>query len=101
MNKCEVVFKSAFEGWTYDWLTYQPEEDTPDSIQQKINNLIENYKKWLDKDLKGLDEIEKQIEKITPMLDELSKFIKTAENETNTYYVLKSYIKNYLGCFND
>lgn len=101
LNKCGINFYDPFEGYTCDWITYSPETETPDSIEKKINGVIENYKKWLDRDLAGLEAIEKQIDHITPLLEELKNYIKQSEEETNTHYVLKSYVKNYLGCLND
>ena len=43
--------------------------------------------------------IEKQINRLQPLLDEIEKQLKAAEEETNTHYKLKDYIKGVLGIF--
>lgn len=76
------------------------ENATADDVQRTIEKAIENYKKWLEKDAAGTVMIERQIDRMQPLLDELKEQLKAAE-EVNTHYTLKSYIKNYLGILNE
>lgn len=78
----------------------EPEATTPEQVQNRINELIANYKKWLEIDTAGASHIEKQIDDIMPELDKLAEAIKQAK-ETNTHYTLQNYIKNYLHILND
>lgn len=78
----------------------EPEATTPEQVQNRINELIANYKKWLEIDTAGASQIEKQIDDIMPELDKLAEAIKQAK-ETNTHYTLQNYIKNYLHILND
>lgn len=73
----------------------ETDEITADFVEKCINDLIEKYRGWMEKDMRGLEMIEKQIEEITPELDTLRKEIKKAE-ENGANYVLQSYIKEYL-----
>lgn len=90
-----VYFKDAY-GYQNDYINVYTEKDTPDTIEQAIKNQIANYEAWKEKDEKGLADIERQLEAIKPLLDELNKAINEAK-ETNTNYTMQGYIKYCLG----
>lgn len=89
-----VYFQSKKSGYENDYITIKGE--TPEGVQEQITALINNYKKWLEIDTRGLAEIETQINNIMPALDEIKKQIEKAKEETNTHYTLRSFIKSYL-----
>lgn len=106
-NKIRVHFHTNENGYEHDDIYLDGDgygrqaATTPEAVQDRITKILENYKTWLAKDQKGLETIEQQIDDITPELETLKTFLKAAENETNTHYTLKSYIKNFLGILND
>lgn len=69
--------------------------ETADQVQERIDNLIANYKEWLEKDKKGLEQIETQLEQVNVYLYKLAEIIEQAKEETNTHYKIREYIK---GC---
>lgn len=89
-----IYFKTKKSAYESDYFTIKGE--TADEIQEQIDALIANYKKWLEIDTRGLAEIENQINNILPALDEIKKQIEKAKEETNTHYTLQGYIKSYL-----
>lgn len=108
-EKIEIHFRDESGRVTYDYInlrrnvyeakkTYQEEATTPDAIQERINDQLEKYRKWLAVDEKGAEEIESQLDAIEQQLEEIKKAIKAAE-ETNTHYKMRAYIKNFLGIF--
>lgn len=100
-KKATVFFYTKTSGYEHDdiYLT-DIEELTPDAVSERIAKVIDNYKEWREKDEKGLAEIESQLAAIEKPLEALKAAI-TAGKETNTNYIIQSYIKNYLGILND
>jgi hypothetical protein len=97
----EVCFRDENGSWTTDYIglyatQYNDEADTPEKVQNRINDLIEKYKSWYEKDKKGAEQIEKQIKAIIPLLDKINKTLDTAKQETNTHYTIQGYIAQYL-----
>lgn len=100
-NRVEVTFRDENNSWTteniiIDANRYEEAADTPEAIEKRITALIEKYEAWKEKDEKGLAEIEAQINNILPLLDTIKSALKDAEEETNTHYTIKAYIKEYL-----
>jgi len=101
INKIRVCFKSAFEGYINDDIylndiVFDGKQETYDAIEKKIQKTIANYKKWMEIDKKGLEEIETQINNCIPFLDSIKAIIEDAKQNTNTHYTLQAYIKEYL-----
>lgn len=104
-DRCEVYFRDENGSYCESWITlnancYEEAKDTPDKLEAAINNLIAQYKEQKEKNIKGLENIEKQLQAIRPQLDALKKAIEDAK-KTNTHYIMQSYIKNYLYILND
>lgn len=102
-NEAVVYFKDENGRYENDYInleanSYTKEEaaDTPEAIDKRITALIEKYEAWKEKDEKGLAEIEAQINNILPSLDTIKAALKDAEEETNTHYTIKAFIKEYL-----
>ena len=71
----------------------EPDADTADAVQEKITKHIANYKKWLEINTKGAEQIAGQIEEMAEALETLKNIIEKGR-ETNTHYTLRNYIKN-------
>ena len=80
-----------------NYYTEQEAAETADQVQERINKQIAKYKEWLEKDKKGLEQIEKQLEQVNTYLYKIAEIIEQAEEETNTHYKIKDYIKGCLG----
>ena len=101
-NKIRVHFHTDRNGYEYDdiWLTanvYKGEEEatTPEQIEERIKNTIEQYNHWLTRSYKALETIENTLENITPLLDQINDTLKAAENETDAQYIIQEYITDY------
>lgn len=108
INKIQVHFMDENGRYCSDYIsldgnayTKEPAATTPELVQDRINKIINNYIEWMEKDQKGLDQIENQIDQITPELEKIKNIIDKAKEETNTHYTLQNYIKNYLHILND
>lgn len=97
-----IYFKDENGAYADDYInleansyTHEEKATTPEEVEKRINALIEKYRSWKEIDEKGLTEIERQLEAINPLLEELKQAISEAK-ETNTHYTMQSYIKNVL-----
>lgn len=76
----------------------EPDADTADAVADKIAEQIANYKRWLEIDAKGAEQIAGQIEEMAEALETLKNIIEKGR-KTNTHYTLRDYIKGNLDIF--
>lgn len=99
-NKIYIYFRNERGAYDSDWIIlYDIDLESPEAVEEaekKINEHIEDFKKWLEIAKKGAAAIADQIEEINPLLDKINNILKDADKNTNTGHTLKSYIKEYL-----
>lgn len=106
MDELTVYYRARYEGYTKDYINisgnqYQEPADTPEKIEERIKDLITMYKNYIERSRKALETIESTLKSIEPELDKLKEVIKKGAEETDTNYIIGSYIKNYLHILND
>ncbi len=98
-RKITVYFKTASEGYTDDYINLpDADEDalTPDEIERKINDLIEDYKQWLENEEHDLGICEEVgTEFITTVYTALKKVeVASADNRSTLYYACRDYMEH-------
>lgn len=106
IDELTVYFRARYEGYTKDYITisgnqYQEPADTPEKIEKRIKEHIAKYENYVERSRKALETIESTLKSIEPELDKLREVIKKGADETDTNYIIGSYIKNYLHILND